>query len=183
MRVSVIDLLGHDPQRRPDGDDQLLRVAAGALDERPQVAGAGDGRPRPRADRSASRWRSRTGRARCRRDASFSSAQHGARAPRRARGAAASPSASATPARPRWARCRNVRHQHRDLAVAVLDDLEEVAPVTAGARCRVAMRSWLQVGKCTKCGPRRRADPTAAPVLSALVLMVALSDYDGSRHF
>jgi hypothetical protein len=38
-----VDLLGHDAERRTGGGHHLLRVAAGALDERPEVTGARDG--------------------------------------------------------------------------------------------------------------------------------------------
>ena len=138
LRIQVdarlgVGLVGHDPQRRARRRDHLLRVAARALDEGAQVAGAGDGhRARQRIDPHADRGHEQVGLV-AGDDRVVQQREDGAwlLAAREVLPHAAS--AAATPERPRSGRCRRRRREHRDMTLAMLDDLEEVAAVAEGS--------------------------------------------------
>ena len=155
-----VGLRGHDPQGHALIHHLLLGVATRALDERPEVAGARDGHGASlRIDLGADGGHEQIGFV-AGDDRLVEEREHGAR--RLAAG-------EVLPHHPAQARHRHgrarpvaahVRQQRRHVAVAVLDDLEEITAVTDGAAlarrdAEMAPRRQVYQLRPTACGRAR----------------------------
>src|SRR3982751_2414136 len=127
-----VDLLGHDPQRRSRRRDHLLRVAARALDEWPEVAGAGDRDGAGKRIDLRANCRHEQVRVVGRDDRVVEDGEH------RPGLLAAREVLSQQPAQARYrngcgrAVAADVGDEHKDVTFAMLDDLEEVAAMAEG---------------------------------------------------